>query len=78
MYERNHSLLNLLFKQIPIGIIAGGSGNGLARSIAEYSGESEEYLRNPILSTTLAAIRGNVKKVNLVRVMKLSNNSITQ
>jgi hypothetical protein len=52
--------------QIPIGVVAGGSGNGLARSIAEYSGESADYLRNPILSTTLAAARGKVMKVNLV------------
>lgn len=52
--------------QIPIGVIAGGSGNGLARSLAEYSGEAEDYLRNPVLSTTLAAARGKVIKVNLV------------
>jgi len=47
-------------------VIAGGSGNGLARSIAEYSGEAADYLKNPVLSTTLAAARGKSIQVNLV------------
>jgi hypothetical protein len=56
----------LVFTQIPVGVIAGGSGNGLARSIAAYSGESEDYLRSPVLETTLAVAGGKVMPVNLV------------
>ena len=50
-----------------MGLIAGGSGNGLARSIAAYSGESLDYLKNPVLSTTLAVARGKILPVNIVR-----------
>ncbi|ODM97758.1 Sphingosine kinase 1 [Orchesella cincta] len=53
---------------IPLGIIATGSGNGLARSVAEYSKEDADYLKNPVLSTTLAAARGKVVPVNLMEV----------
>lgn len=47
-------------------MIAGGSGNGLARSIASYSGENEDYFKNPVLETTLAVARGRILPVNLV------------
>ncbi|CAG7716965.1 unnamed protein product [Allacma fusca] len=53
---------------IPVGVIAGGSGNGLARSLASYTGESSDYLKNPVLSTTLAVARGRVVQVNLTEV----------
>lgn len=49
-----------------MGAIASGSGNGLARSIAQYSKEDTDYLKNPVLCTTLAAARGKVISVNLV------------
>jgi sphingosine kinase len=53
---------------IPLGVIAGGSGNGLARSIAAYSGDNEDYKRNPVVETTLAIARGKVLPVNLSEV----------
>ena len=55
--------------QLPVGAIAGGSGNGLARSLADYAGESEDYLRHPVLSTSLAVARGRVIPVNLVGIL---------
>ncbi|EFA00810.1 sphingosine kinase 2 [Tribolium castaneum] len=53
-------------KTIPIGVIPGGSGNGLARSIAYHC--SEPYLPSPTLPSALAAVRNNCAPMDLVRV----------
>ncbi|KAG5870516.1 hypothetical protein JTB14_006772 [Gonioctena quinquepunctata] len=55
-----------IMKSIPIGVIPGGSGNGLARSIAHYY--SEPYLPTPYLPAALAAVRNNYAAMDLVRV----------
>lgn len=56
--------------QIPIGIIATGSGNGLARSLSAYYDDSEEYKSNPVLYSTLSVARGCIIPVNLVKKTK--------
>lgn len=53
-------------QQIPIGVIPGGSGNGLARSIAYTA--SEPFLPNPTLPATIAAVRNRHAPMDLVRV----------
>ncbi|ODM99925.1 Sphingosine kinase 1 [Orchesella cincta] len=53
---------------LPLGVVATGSGNGLARSIASYYGESQGYRNNPVLYSALAVARGCVSPVNLAEV----------
>ncbi|XP_060520987.1 sphingosine kinase 2 [Cylas formicarius] len=55
-----------IVKYLPIGVVPGGSGNGLARSIAHHS--CEPYMSTPTLPATLAAVRGHVVPMDLVRV----------
>lgn len=55
-----------IIKLIPIGVIPGGSGNGLARSIAYHC--SEPWLPSPTLPSALAAVRNNLATMDLVRV----------
>lgn len=52
--------------KLPIGVIPGGSGNGLARSIAHIS--SEPFFPNPTLPATMAAVRHRSVPMDLVRV----------
>ncbi|XP_037804984.1 sphingosine kinase 1-like [Penaeus monodon] len=52
--------------QFPVGIIPGGSGNGLASSIAHWQGEP--YLANPVLVSTLNQVYGRVSPMDLVLV----------
>ncbi|KAL3284427.1 hypothetical protein HHI36_018586 [Cryptolaemus montrouzieri] len=52
-------------KNIPVGVIPGGSGNGLARSIAYHCGEP--YIPST-LPSALAAIKSKVAPMDLVRV----------
>lgn len=52
--------------QFPVGIIPGGSGNGLASSIAHWQGEP--YLANPVLVSTLNQVYGCVSPMDLVLV----------
>ncbi|XP_047488710.1 sphingosine kinase 2-like [Penaeus chinensis] len=52
--------------QFPVGIIPGGSGNGLASSIAHWQGEP--YLANPVLVSTLNQVCGRVSPMDLVLV----------
>lgn len=52
-------------RSIPIGIIPGGSGNGLARSIAHHC--SEPYTPST-LPASLAAVKNNCATLDLVRV----------
>ncbi|XP_045464751.1 sphingosine kinase 2-like [Harmonia axyridis] len=52
-------------KAIPVGVVPGGSGNGLARSIAYQSGEP--YIPST-LPSALAAIKCKVVPMDLVRV----------
>lgn len=52
-------------KKLPIGVIPGGSGNGLARSIAYHV--QEPYSPNTF-PATLAAIRNKTARMDLVRV----------
>lgn len=53
-------------QRIPIGVIPGGSGNGLARSIAYCT--NEPYLPSPTLPSALAAVRNEKLPMDLVRV----------
>lgn len=55
-----------VLKSIPIGVVPGGSGNGLARSIAFHSSEPYESIHS--LPSALAAVRQNVAPMDLVRV----------
>nr|XP_023018874.1 sphingosine kinase 2-like [Leptinotarsa decemlineata]XP_023018876.1 sphingosine kinase 2-like [Leptinotarsa decemlineata] len=55
-----------IIKSIPVGVVPGGSGNGLARSIAHYY--SEPYLPTPYLPSALAAVRNDYAPMDLVRV----------
>ncbi|XP_042891190.1 sphingosine kinase 2-like [Penaeus japonicus] len=50
--------------QFPVGIIPGGSGNGLASSIAHWQGEP--YLANPVLVSALNQVYGHVSPMDLV------------
>ncbi|CAG9761614.1 unnamed protein product [Ceutorhynchus assimilis] len=59
-----------IIKSIPIGVVPGGSGNGLARSIAHHS--AEPYLPAPTLPAALAAVRGTSESMDLVRVETVS------
>ena len=51
--------------QTPVGVIPGGSGNGLAHSINFYVGETSA---NPILASTLNIVRGRTVPMDLVNV----------
>ncbi|XP_063925407.1 sphingosine kinase 2 [Zophobas morio] len=53
-------------KNIPVGVVPGGSGNGLARSIAYHC--SEPYDPSPTLPSALAAVRHHCAPMDLVRV----------
>lgn len=54
-----------VIRSLPIGVIPGGSGNGLARSIAHHC--SEPY--NPsVLPSILALVKNNYCSMDLVRV----------
>uniref|UniRef100_A0A0P4WCE5 sphingosine kinase n=1 Tax=Scylla olivacea TaxID=85551 RepID=A0A0P4WCE5_SCYOL len=50
--------------QFPIGIIPGGSGNGLARSLAHWL--REPYKANPVLVSTLNVVYGHLSPLDLV------------
>ncbi|XP_022665451.1 sphingosine kinase 2-like isoform X5 [Varroa destructor] len=52
--------------RIPVGIIPGGSGNGLARSICHASGEP--YLSDPVLACTLSCVKGRVQPLDLCKI----------
>lgn len=49
----------------PVGVIPGGSGNGLAHSVNFYVGENTA---NPILSSTLNIVRGRITPMDLIKV----------
>lgn len=53
-------------QQVPLGIVPGGSGNGLARSIAYCC--NEPYLPCPTLPSALAAVKTLSHPMDLVRV----------
>lgn len=53
-------------QKIPIGVVPGGSGNGLARSIAYCA--NEPYLYSPTLPSALAAVKTHTVPMDLVRV----------
>ncbi|OQR75697.1 sphingosine kinase 1-like [Tropilaelaps mercedesae] len=52
--------------KIPVGVIPGGSGNGLARSICHASGEP--YLADPVLACTLSCVKGRVLPLDLCKI----------
>ncbi|XP_071518897.1 sphingosine kinase 1-like [Panulirus ornatus] len=52
--------------QFPIGIIPGGSGNGLARSVAHWL--NEPYMADPVLVSALNIIYGHLSPLDLVLV----------
>ncbi|XP_066147813.1 sphingosine kinase 1-like isoform X2 [Euwallacea fornicatus] len=60
-----------VLKSIPIGVVPGGSGNGLARSIAHHC--EEPYVPSPTLPAALAAVRGHSEAMDLVRVETMSH-----
>lgn len=55
-----------VIRTIPIGVVPGGSGNGLARSIAHHC--DEPYMSSPTLPSALAAVRNHHTTMDLVRV----------
>lgn len=55
-----------VLQKIPIGVVPGGSGNGLARSIAYC--ENEPYLYSTTLPSALAAVKNQNVPMDLVRV----------
>ncbi|CAH1992167.1 unnamed protein product [Acanthoscelides obtectus] len=55
-----------VIRNIPVGVVPGGSGNGLARSIAHHC--SEPYMPHPTLPAALAAVKGRCVPMDLVRV----------
>ncbi|XP_076056458.1 sphingosine kinase 1-like isoform X2 [Oratosquilla oratoria] len=69
-----YEVLNGIFKRpdwekyisIPIGIIPGGSGNGLARAIAHTL--QEPYLENPVLVSTLNVVHARPVPMDLVLI----------
>ncbi|CAH1164836.1 unnamed protein product [Phyllotreta striolata] len=70
-----YEVLNGLFERsdwsevvrtLPLGIVPGGSGNGLARSIAHYYGEP--YLPSPTLPAALCIVRNHCAPMDLVRI----------
>lgn len=54
-----------IIRTLPIGVVPGGSGNGLARSIAHHT--SEPYIPS-ILPSILAMVKNNNCNMDLVRV----------
>ncbi|XP_066260210.1 sphingosine kinase 1-like isoform X1 [Euwallacea similis] len=60
-----------MLRSIPIGVVPGGSGNGLARSIAHHC--EEPYIPSPTLPAALAAVRGHSEAMDLVRVETVSH-----
>ncbi|XP_067136663.1 sphingosine kinase 1-like [Centruroides vittatus] len=58
--------------KIPVGIIPGGSGNGLAKAISHAVGEP--YNTNNVISSTLNIVCGRVSPMDLVRVQTLEDN----
>ncbi|XKL63879.1 hypothetical protein PGB90_006243 [Kerria lacca] len=55
-----------IINTIPLGIIPGGSGNGLAKSLSFCT--NEPYDQNPVLISTLNIIKGHPIPVDLVRL----------
>ncbi|XP_030380702.1 sphingosine kinase 1 [Scaptodrosophila lebanonensis] len=53
-------------KELPLGIIPCGSGNGLAKSVAHHC--NEPYEPKPILNSTLTCIAGRATPMDVVRV----------
>lgn len=49
--------------RFPVGIIPGGSGNGLARSLAHWL--NEPYMSNPVLVSTLNIVYGHLSPMDL-------------
>ncbi|XP_059471901.1 sphingosine kinase 2-like isoform X2 [Neocloeon triangulifer] len=52
--------------QLGLGIIPGGSGNGLAKSISFAQGEP--YSQNPVLVSALNVVKGHKSPMDLIRV----------
>ncbi|GJQ87428.1 hypothetical protein Trydic_g14570, partial [Trypoxylus dichotomus] len=57
-------------ENLPIAVVPGGSGNGLARSIAYYT--DEPYLPTPTLPSALSLVRNRCVPMDLVRVENTS------
>lgn len=53
-------------RELPLGIIPCGSGNGLARSVAHHC--NEPYEPKPILNATLTCIAGKSTPMDVVRI----------
>lgn len=51
-------------REVPVGVIPCGSGNGLAKSVAV----DDTYDNNPVLFSTLNILKGNSTPLDLVRV----------
>ncbi|KAI4471937.1 sphingosine kinase [Holotrichia oblita] len=57
-------------ENLPVAVVPGGSGNGLARSIAYYT--DEPYLPTPTLPSALSLVRNRCVPMDLVRVENTS------
>uniref|UniRef100_T1JKM2 DAGKc domain-containing protein n=1 Tax=Strigamia maritima TaxID=126957 RepID=T1JKM2_STRMM len=51
----------------PVGVVPGGSGNGLARAIG-HALEEEPYLQHAVLSSSLNLVSGRTKLMDIIRV----------
>ena len=52
--------------EMPVGIVPGGTGNGLARSLGHWLGEP--YLQDPVLVSSLNLVHGRTTPMDLVLV----------
>lgn len=60
--------------KIPLSIIAGGSGNGLARTLAFESGDS--YQNNGILASAMSLVRRRYRSMDLLAVQSASGKNV--
>ncbi len=51
---------------LPLGIVAGGSGNGLARSLAHEAGRA--YSANGVAAASACVARGNARPMDIIRL----------
>lgn len=68
MFERPDWLS--VVENLPVAVVPGGSGNGLARSVAYYT--DEPYLPTPTLPSALSLVRNRCVPMDLVRVENAS------
>ncbi|XP_065363485.1 sphingosine kinase 2 [Calliphora vicina] len=66
----------VLARNLPVGIVPCGSGNGLAKSIAHLY--NEPYEPKPIINATLACVSGQNAPLDIVRVELKAQGNVTE